>query len=135
ASPEATARIRRARDVVDGWAPMPSDRLSVVAFRNLDALAARARSIVRNNLALITEWLAATPQLECVAPRATLAFPRLRGGTDAGPFAERLFRETATAVAPGHFFGAPAHFRIAFGGEPAAVAKGLDAIRRCLETA
>ncbi len=59
----------------------------------------------------------ATPQLECVVPRATLAFPRLRGAADAGPFVESLFARSGTAVAPGHFFGAPAHFRIAFGGD------------------
>ena len=32
AAPDVTRRIRRARDLVDVWAPMPSDRLSVVAF-------------------------------------------------------------------------------------------------------
>ena len=48
------------------------------------------------------------------------------------PFVDRLFRETGTAVAPGRFFGAPAHFRIAFGGDPALVREGLAAIGRCL---
>ena len=133
AAPEVTQRIRRARDLVDVWGPMPSDRLAAVVFRNLDALAERARSIVENNLTLVASWLAATPGLECVPPRATVAFPRLRGGGDAGAFADRLFREAGTAVAPGHFFGAPDHFRIAFGGDPSVVAAGLDAIRRCLD--
>ena len=36
-------------------------------------------------------------------------------------------------MAPGHFFGAPPHFRIAFGGDPAVVAEGLAAIARCLD--
>src|SRR4030095_5796350 len=119
-----------ARDLIDGWSPIPSDRLATLAFRNLEALRGRTRAIVRTNLALVTEWLAATPQLECVVPRATLAFPRLRGSADAGPFVESLFAQSGTAVAPGHFFGAPAHFRIAFGGDSAKLAAGLDAIRR-----
>ena len=51
---------------------------------------------------------------------------------DAGPFVDRLFRETGTAVAPGRFFGAPAHFRIAFGGDPAALRRGLETIGRGL---
>jgi aspartate/methionine/tyrosine aminotransferase len=134
ASSDMARRIRRARDVVDGWSPIPSDRLAALAFRNLEALRARSRALVEANLGRVTEWLAqAGALLECAAPRATLAFPRLRGVSDAGPFVERLFRETGVAVAPGHFFGAPAHFRIAFGGEPAAVAEGLEAIRRTLE--
>jgi aspartate/methionine/tyrosine aminotransferase len=135
ASPEVTRRIRRARDLVDVWAPMPSDRLATIAFRNLDALAARAQSIVQTNQSRVDRWLAATPALECVPSRTTVAFPLLRGAGDAGPFVDRLFRETGTAVAPGHFFGAPDHFRIAFGGDPEKVAAGLDAIRRCLEKA
>jgi aspartate/methionine/tyrosine aminotransferase len=126
--------MRRARDLIDGWSPIPSDRLAVLAFDNLVALAARTREIVRTNLGLVSEWLSSVPQLECVVPRATLAFPRLRGGSDAGPFVDRLFTDTGTAVAPGHFFGAPAHFRIALGGHSAKLTKGLETIRRVLET-
>jgi aspartate/methionine/tyrosine aminotransferase len=135
ASAPLTRRIRRARDLVDNWAPMPSDRLSVVAFRNLDRLAARARALIDANLRQVKCFLAATPGLECVPPRATLAFPRLRGASDSRAFTERLLRETGTAVAPGHFFGAPAHFRMAFGGLPSVVTAGLDSITRCLDGA
>ncbi len=132
ASPAVAESIRRARDVVDVWAPMPADRMSVVAFAQLDRLEARARAIVRSNLAAVSAFLDSRPELECVPPRSTLAFPRLSGVADAGPFVDRLFRETGTAVAPGRFFGAPAHFRIAFGGEPAALREGLAAIGRVL---
>ena len=136
ASAELARKVRRARDLVDGWSPMPSDRLAVVAFQNLEALAARSRALVEANLRQITDWLASSPvapRLECVPPRATLAFPRLRGVADSAPFVERLFRRTGVAVAPGHFFGTPAHFRMAFGGKPETVAEGLEAIGRELE--
>jgi len=135
ASPAVAEAVRRARDVVDVWAPMPADRLSVVAFAHLDSLADRARRIVLANRDAVANFLAARPDLECVLPRSTLAFPRLRGLPDAGPFVDRLFRETGTAVAPGRFFGAPAHFRIAFGGEPARVREGLESIMRVLDAA
>ncbi len=46
ASRQIAQRIRRARDVVDVWSPMPSDRLSVIAFRNLDRLDARAHEVL-----------------------------------------------------------------------------------------
>ncbi len=137
ASAELARKIRRSRDVVDVWSPIPSDRLSVLAFDRLDTLAARSRALVEANLGRVTAWLASravAARLECAAPRATLAFPRIRGVDDAAPFAERLFRRTGVAVAPGHFFGAPAHFRIAFGGDPARVAEGLDAIGKELES-
>ncbi|HEY1252096.1 MAG TPA: pyridoxal phosphate-dependent aminotransferase [Thermoanaerobaculia bacterium] len=134
ASDALARKIRRARDVVDVWSPIPADRLSVLAFDRLDALAARSRALVEKNLARVREFLSATPLLECAPPRATLAFPRIRGVSDSAPFVERLFQKTGVAVAPGHFFGAPAHFRIAFGGDPATVAEGLETIRRELES-
>jgi len=133
ASPELTARIRRVRDVVDGWSPIPADRLSVLAFAHLERLAARARAIIRPNRQRVAAWMKARADLEWVESRATIAFPRLRGIRDCGSFAERLLSETGTAVAPGRFFDAPEHFRIAFGGEPACLAEGLEAIGRTLD--
>jgi aspartate/methionine/tyrosine aminotransferase len=133
ASPDLTRRIRQVRDVVDNWAPMPSDRLAVVAFRNLDTLAARARRIIEANSAQVAAWLASRAEIECVASRSTLAFPRLKGTGDAGPFVDALFARTGTAVAPGRFFGAPAHFRLAFGGPPDRVAAGLESLSALLD--
>jgi len=133
ATPEWTHRIRRARDLVDVWAPIPSDRLAVVAFRHLAALAERAREIIVANQAAVIRWLETRTDLACVPPRSTLAFPRLRGVEDCGPFVDRLFAATGTAVAPGRFFRAPAHFRIAFGGAPRAVAAGLISIASHLD--
>jgi aspartate/methionine/tyrosine aminotransferase len=133
ASPPGAERIRRARDVVDVWGAIPADRLAVVAVRRLDRLAERAAAIAGPNRERVRSWLASRDDLECVVPAATLAFPRLRGIDDSGPFCERLFRESGTAVTPGRFFGSPAHFRLAFGGDPAALAAGLEAIGRCLD--
>jgi aspartate/methionine/tyrosine aminotransferase len=134
-SPPVAERIRRARDVVDVWGAIPADRLAVVALRHLDRLAERAAGIAGPNRERVRSWLAGRRDLECAAPAATLAFPRLCRDTDSGAFCERLFRETGTAVTPGRFFGCPAHFRIAFGGDPESVARGLDAIGRCLDEA
>jgi aspartate/methionine/tyrosine aminotransferase len=128
-------RIRRARDLVDVWAPMPSDRLAVVAFANLDALAARARAILDVNRKAVATWLGGRHDLACVPSRATIAFPRLERLADASAFAAELFARTGTAVAPGRFFGSPAHFRVAFGGLPEQVAAGLAAISATLDGA
>jgi aspartate/methionine/tyrosine aminotransferase len=133
ASPDVAAALRRARDVVDVWAPMPSDRIATVAFAHLDRLADRARGIIQANLGPVTRFLGRRPELECVAPRAILAFPRIRGQEDSGPFVDRLLEETGVAVTPGRFFGAPRHFRIAFGGAPDSVAAGLSALERFLD--
>ncbi|HKA35308.1 MAG TPA: pyridoxal phosphate-dependent aminotransferase [Thermoanaerobaculia bacterium] len=133
ASAEITERIRRARDIVDVWAPIPADRLSVLAFRNLDQLAVRARALIEANSRLIGDFFAGRRELECVPSRSTIAFPRFRDGRDSGPFADRLFRDHRVAVAPGRFFDSPAHFRLSFGGATEKLRRGLAAIAACLE--
>src|SRR5262249_46218706 len=128
-----TERIRRARDIVDVWAPIPADRLSVLAFRNLDQLAVRARALIEANSRLIGDFFAGRRELECVPSRSTIAFPRFRDGRDSGPFAARLSRDHRVAVAPGRFFDSPAHFRLSFGGATEKLRRGLAAIAACLE--
>jgi len=132
ATAEVTAKIRRARDVVDVWSAIPADRLSVVAFRNLDALAERARRLVEANTRLIRSFLPERHDLESVPSDATIAFPRFADGRDAARFAERLLRDHGVAVVPGAFFDLPAHFRISFGGATNALEEGLRAIQETL---
>lgn len=132
ASPDVTEKIRRARDVVDVWGPMPADRISVVAFLHLDRLAERARRLVNANRPLVASFLAGRDDLECAPSAATIAFPRFADGRDSGPFAERLLRDAGVAVVPGSFFDFPAHFRISFGGATEPLAKGLEAIETSL---
>jgi aspartate/methionine/tyrosine aminotransferase len=104
----------------------------VLAFRDLDRLAARARRIVDANSRLVDAFFARRPELECVSPAATIAFPRFVDGRDSAPFAERLLRYHGVAVVRGAFFDLPAHFRIAFGGATDAVEEGLRAIEETL---
>jgi len=132
ASSEVTEKIRRARDVVDVWSPMPADRLSVVAFGEIPRLAWRARRIVEANAPLVSSFLAGREELECSPSQATIAFPRFADGRDSGPFAERLFRDHGVAVVPGSFFDSPSHFRISFGGATAPLEEGLEAIATVL---
>jgi hypothetical protein len=61
-----------------------------------------------------------------------VVFPRLRGAVSADAFAERLLRDFETAVVPGRFFEAPAHFRVALGIPGDVLERGLDAIGRAL---
>jgi hypothetical protein len=77
--------------------------------------------------------MAGEPALEWVVPSGgTVAFPRLRATVSADAFAERLLRDFETAVVPGRFFEAPAHFRVALGIPGEMLGRGLDAIGRAL---
>lgn len=133
ASPALTYRIRRARDVVDGTGSIVAERLAALAFTRLDALAARARAILMRNKAIADAWLASRTDLEWAPSAGTIVFPRIRGVEDAGVFVERLMREHQTAVGPGAFFQAPAHFRLGYGGETDKIRQGLANLGAALD--
>jgi len=119
-------RLRRARDVIDGIAPVPVERLSATAFDHLDALADRARAIVERNRDLFRVWMVGKKRLELAGPaRATVVFPRVKDVDDTRAFAEELYRGHDVAVVPGHFFGEPRNIRISLAGRGDLLKDGL----------
>jgi aspartate/methionine/tyrosine aminotransferase len=132
-APDVAERIRRVRDVVDGTGSIVTDRLAVLAFAHRDQLAARARTLLDANAALLRTFLASRPELDVDEPHGgTVIFPRLRGVHDTERFASRLLAERQTAVVPGRFFEAPAHVRIGYGGRTEDLAGGLAALGEAL---
>jgi hypothetical protein len=131
---DVIARVRLARDVVDGNGAFPAEALSVVAFDHLESLRRRCRALVSANLALVRAFLETRADLSWVAPAGgTVCFPKIEGLVDAGPLVERLLERYETAVVPGAFFGSPRHFRLGFGGERASLEKGLAAVGAALD--
>lgn len=127
-------RVRRARDVVDGTGSIVAERLSVLAFEQLDRLIARSRAILDSNGALVRTFLRARPELEYVDPAGgTVVFPRIRDVENSDRFSERLMNDRGTAIVPGRFFDAPAHFRIGFSGANEPLRGGLAAIGAALD--
>jgi aspartate/methionine/tyrosine aminotransferase len=133
ASPALSYRVRRARDVVDGTGSIVAERLAALAFRHLDALTERARTILARNKALADAFLHSRSELEWVPSAGTIVFPRIRGVADSQPFVERLMRERKTALGPGFFFEAPAHFRLGYGGETEKIRQGLAHVSAALD--
>jgi aspartate/methionine/tyrosine aminotransferase len=133
AAPDVTYRVRRARDVVDGTGSIVAERLATLAFEHLDRLGARARQILTRNKALADGVLASRTELEWVPSAGTIVFPRITGVSDAGPFVDRLMRDHQTAVGPGMFFEAPAHFRVGYGGDTEQVRLGLARLTAALD--
>ena len=134
ASPEVAERARRVRDVIDNIGAAPADRLGALAFIQIDQLAKRAHQLVSTNLDLARTFFGRHPELELCGPiEATIAFPRLKGISDTGPFVTRLFAEHGVAVVPGSFFGVPAHLRISLAGRTQTLVEGLARIGRLLE--
>ena len=133
ASPSVSERVRAIRDVIDGSGPYVAERLSLTAFEHIDRLKSRARQILVENLAIVRAMARSHPRLEWLEPAAgTTAFPRVKDVDDTSELVERLIRDHDTIVVPGHFFQAPQHIRIAFGGRSDMIREALTRLDRAL---
>jgi aspartate/methionine/tyrosine aminotransferase len=133
-APPVAERIRRARDVIDGSGSIATERLATLAFAQLNRLEARATALLDVNRPLVHDFLRGRAELDAVLPRnSTVVFPRLRAVHDTTAFAERLLADRDTAIVPGRFFEAPAHFRLGFGGPSEVVRAGLAHLGAALD--
>jgi hypothetical protein len=133
-SPAVAEHIRRARDVIDGSGSIATERLATLAFAQLDRLEARSTELLGANRPLVHAFLRGRPEIDVVLPgNSTVVFPRIRGVQDTSAFAARLLAERGTAIVPGRFFEAPAHFRLGFGEPTGIVRAGLEQLGAALD--
>ncbi|HEY2799800.1 MAG TPA: pyridoxal phosphate-dependent aminotransferase [Chthoniobacterales bacterium] len=130
---ELARRMWLLNDLFAATSPHPAERMSVVAFDQLDRFRRRAQERLATNRPLLDAFLDSRDDLECVRPPAgTVVFPRLRKGDPATFF--RLLREKyETSVVPGEFFEMPQHFRLGIGGETENVRGGLERLGAALD--
>lgn len=133
APPELAHRMWRLNDLFAASAVHAAERMSVVAFEQLEKFRARSRTLLKVNRALLDQFLDSRNDLECVRPPAgTVAFPRLKHG-NAEAFCERLREKFETTVVPGKFFEMPQHFRFGIGGETENLRGGLERMSAALD--
>lgn len=134
AAPEIVERAWRLTELFNNIGVHAAERLSLAAFRNLDAIALRSRALLDANAAALNEFYAAHTNHLYVRPHAhgTVSFPRLRTG-DADALCDMLTARYETAVVPGRFFGMPDHLRIGLGVEPATLRAGLARLGSALD--
>ena len=108
----------------------PSEILALIALRAREAVLARSRAIVADNLGRVRELFARYAEvIEWIEPRAgSVAFPRLRGA-EAAAWTSLLIEREGILLIPGTEFGGwTEHFRIGFGRRDTAAA--LDGLER-----
>jgi aspartate/methionine/tyrosine aminotransferase len=133
AEPDLARRMWHIKDLIDPGAPQPAEQLSVVAFRRLDEIAARARTFIDANRALFLDFLRSCSQLEVAMPEyGTCVFPRMKSG-DSDRLFELLHDRYDTDVVPGRFFEMLDHFRIGIGVESSVLKEGLERLQKALE--
>lgn len=132
--PDFAERARRLNDLFGAVGSVPSDTLSVAAFRQIDRLLARGRALLEPNMRLVRDFLTAHDEfLECVVPaRSMIVFPRLRSGRESDALHDHL-RRYETSIVPGRFFESPRHFRLGYVVRTEDVETGLANLSRALK--
>ncbi|HJQ24967.1 MAG TPA: aminotransferase class I/II-fold pyridoxal phosphate-dependent enzyme [Blastocatellia bacterium] len=115
AEPELARRIWRLHDIFGGIPAHAAERLSVVALRHLDRIAARAQAMLDANWKVLDQFLDSRGDLDTFRPRfGTVASPRLKNG-NVDHLCALLREKYDTSAVPGRFFEMPEHFRIGIG--------------------
>lgn len=134
AEPALAERMWRLTELFNNIGVHAAERMSLVAFQNLDAISRRSRALLDANAAALNDFYAVHGTFLEAPPhaRGTVSFPRLRNG-DVETLRELLEGRYDTAVVPGRFFGRPDHLRIGLGVDPASFRAGLDRLGRALD--
>jgi aspartate/methionine/tyrosine aminotransferase len=133
AEPALARQIRLLHDVFGAVGPQPSERLSVFALANLPRIAARAKTILETNRALLRDFLDSREELRAVRSNSgTTCFPRLQKGK-VDELCALLTEKYETAVVPGRFFESPQHVRIGMCAEPELFKVGVQRLGSALD--
>lgn len=113
-----------------------SDRLARAALEptRRQAILARTRRIVRDNLPLIERWLHDhDPMFTWIAPEAgAIVYARYQHPINSTTLATRLREEKSVLVVPGDHFGMDGYLRLGFGEDPEYLRQGLERVHSLL---
>lgn len=125
ASSDLLERIKGIKDYTSICPSVVSEELARWALERKDGFLKRAATILHENRQIVRAWLERNPGIECVlSPTGNLCFPRIP--VDVDVLANRLKEHYKVVIAPGRFFGMPAHFRLGLGGRTADLEEGLS---------
>jgi aspartate/methionine/tyrosine aminotransferase len=133
AEPELAKQMWLLNDLFAATPVHAGERLSVLAFQQIEELAERAKGVLDRNRKTLNEFLDTREDLEVVRPEfGTVMFPRVVNGTSDQLC--RLLREKyETSIVPGGFFEMPAHFRIGIAGDSEVLESGLERLAAALD--
>ena len=129
APPDVLERCFERRDYTTISCGVIDDVLATLALTHRDKVVARSLAIVRENVALLADWMRGEPRLSCVPPRAaTIALIDYDYAVPSTRFCEDLFDLNGTLVTPGACFGVEHSFRIGYANSREMLEGGLAGV-------
>ena len=114
---------------------MFDDAVASIALRHSDEMIRRNQAIVRENLAVLDEWVQAHPHFYYTKPQAgTTALVYYDYDIPSYEFCERLYHGTGSFVTPGDCFEQPHSMRIGYACDAQTLKDGLAALADLAET-
>jgi len=133
AEPELVQKMWRLNDLFGNIPAHPAERLSVIALKNLDQIAARARALIDRNRPLLDQFLDLRDDLETIRPGCgTVVAPRVTR-TSVDQLCKLLRDKYETTVVPGRFFEMPDHIRIGIACDSDMLKVGLERLGAALD--
>ncbi len=133
AAPDVAKQMWLLNDLFAATPVHAGERLSVLAFQQIERLAERAKAILDRNRKILNEFLDTREDLEVVRPEfGTVMFPRLVKRTSED-LCRLLRKKYETSIVPGIFFEMPNHFRIGIAGDTAELEEGLVRLGTALD--
>ena len=114
---------------------MFDDAVASLTLRHSDEMIRRNQAIVRENLAILDEWVQAHPHFYYTKPQAgTTALVYYDYDIPSYEFCERLYHGTGSFVTPGDCFEQPHSMRIGYACDAQTLKDGLAALADLAET-
>lgn len=108
---------------------MFDDAVASIALRHSDKMLARNRKIVRENLAILDQWVQEQPHFHYVKPQAgTTALVYYDFDIPSYDFCKAAYAETGAFVTPGDCFEQPHSVRIGYASDTQTLRDGLAAL-------
>lgn len=117
---------------------MIDDAIAALALKSKEAILKRNKKIIRENLAVLDEWIEKEPRLSYVKPEAgTTALVYYDFPVDSYTLCRQMYDAYGAFVTPGDCFDEPCSMRIGYAADRNTLEKGLKAMStffRSLET-
>ncbi len=112
---------------------MLDEMIGALALENQEVLMGRSKKIVRENLAILDDWVRRQPHISYLKPRAgTTALLCYDMDVNSYDFCRQMLEQTGAFLTPGDCFGQPNSMRIGYACEKEVLTAGLDAVGRYL---
>lgn len=133
AEPPLIKRMWLLNDLFAATPVHAGERLSVVAFQQLEEIGAKVKALLDRNRKLLNDFLDTREDLQTFRPECgTVMFPRVRGESS-DELCTLLREKYETSVVPGKYFEMPAHFRIGICGPTDILEAGLLRLESALD--